>query len=117
MKRRFAAAILACLMTVALVTSAYAAEARAIVATPSLSFSGTTATCKLSVIKPGAAIDTTLELWSGNTLLASWSGTGTSRVIISKTKTVTRGQSYTLKAHGTVGGATLTVAPVTKTCP
>ncbi len=117
MKRRFAAAILACLMTVALVTSAYAAEARAIVATPSLSFSGTTATCKLSVIKPGAAIDATLELWSGNTLLASWSGTGTSRVIISKTKTVTRGQSYTLKAHGTVGGATLTVAPVTKTCP
>lgn len=117
MKRRCAAAILACLMTVALVTSAYAAEARAIVATPSLSFSGTTATCKLSVIKPGAAIDATLELWSGNTLLASWSGTGTSRVIISKTKTVTRGQSYTLKAHGTVGGATLTVAPVTKTCP
>ena len=117
MKRRFAAAILACLMTVALVTSAYAAEARAIVATPSLSFSGTTATCKLSVIKPGAAIDATLELWSGNTLLTSWSGTGTSRVIISKTKTVTRGQSYTLKAHGTVGGATLTVAPVTKTCP
>lgn len=117
MKRRFAAAILACLMTVALVTSAYAAEARAIVATPSLSFSGTTATCRLSVIKPGAAIDATLELWSGNTLLASWSGTGTSRVIISKTKTVTRGQSYTLKAHGTVGGATLTVAPVTKTCP
>lgn len=71
MKRRCAAAILACLMTVALVTSAYAAEARAIVATPSLSFSGTTATCKLSVIKPGAAIDATLELWSGNTLLAS----------------------------------------------
>lgn len=117
MKRRFAAAILACLMTVALVTSAYAAEARAIVATPSLSFSGTTATCKLSVIKPGAAIDATLELWSGNTLLASWSGAGTSRVIISKTKTVTRGQSYTLKAHGTVDGATLNVTPVTKACP
>ena len=117
MKRRFAAAILACLMTVALVTSAYAAEARAIVATPSLSFCGTTATCKLSVIKPGAAIDATLELWSGNTLLASWSGTGTSRVIISKTKTVTRGQSYTLKAHGTVDGATLNVTPVTKACP
>ena len=117
MKRRLAAAILACLMTVALITSAYAAEARAITVSPILSFSGTTASCKLSVAKPGAAIEATLELWSGNTLLASWSGTGTSRVIISKTKTVTRGQSYTLKAHGTVGGATLTVAPVTKTCP
>lgn len=117
MKRRFAAAILACLMTVALVTSAYAAEARAVTASPILSFSGTTASCKLSVTKPGAAIDATLELWSGNTLLASWSGTGTSHLLISKTKTVTRGQSYTLKAHGTVGGATLTVAPVTKACP
>lgn len=117
MKRKFAAAILACLMTVALITSAYAAEARAITVSPILSFSGTTASCKLSVAKPGAAIEATLELWSGNTLLASWSGTGTSRVIISKTKTVTRGQSYTLKVHGTVGGATLTVAPVTKTCP
>lgn len=117
MKRKFAAAILACLMTVALVTSAYAAEARAIVATPSLSFSGTTATCTLTVTKFGAAIDATLELWCGNTLVASWSGTGTSRVIISKTKTVTRGKSYTLKAHGTVGGETLTVAPVTKACP
>lgn len=116
MKRRFAAAILACLMTVALVTSAYAAEARAVL-TPSLTFSGTTAYCEIKIVQFGAAIDATLELWSGNTLLASWSGTGTSRVIISKTKTVTRGQSYTLKAHGTVGGAPLTVAPVTKTCP
>lgn len=117
MKRRFAAAILACLMTVALVTSAYAVEARAISVSPSLSFSGTTATCRLSVTKPGAAIEATLELWSGNTLLASWSGTGTSHLLISKTKTVTRGQSYTLKAHGTVGGETINAVPVTKTCP
>lgn len=117
MKRRLAAAILACLMTVALVTSAYAAEARAVTASPILSFSGTTANCTLSVTKPGAAIEATLELWSGNTLLASWSGTGKSSLIISKTKTVTRGQSYTLKAHGTVDGATLNVTPVTKACP
>lgn len=117
MKRRFAAAILACLMTVALVTSAYAAEARAITVSPILSFNGTTANCKLSVTKPGAAIEATLELWSGNTRLASWSGTGTSRVIISKTKTVTRGQSYTLKVHGTVGGETIDAPSITKTCP
>lgn len=116
MKRRFAAAILACLMTVALVTSAYAAEARAVL-TPSLTFSGTTAYCEIKIVQFGAVIDATLELWSGNTLLASWSGTGTSRVIISKTKTVTRGQSYTLKVHGTVGDETIDAPSITKTCP
>lgn len=116
MKRKFAAAILACLMTVALVTSAYAAEARAVL-TPSLTFSGTTAYCEIKIVQFGAAIDATLELWSGNTLLASWSGTGTSRVIISKTKTVTRGQSYTLEVHGTVGDETIDAPSITKTCP
>ena len=84
--------------------------------TPNLSFSGTTANCSVTV-KGSGTIHATLELWRGSTLVASWSGSGTNRVSISGSASVSRGQTYTLTVSGTVGGVAIQATPVTKTCP
>lgn len=117
MKRRLTATLLLCILTFSLVATANAAETRVAIAPPTLSFTGTTANCKLSVTKFGSNINATLELWKGNTRVASWSGTATSSLIISKTKSVISGQTYTLKAHGTIDGVSFTAPSITKTCP
>ena len=80
--------------------------------TPNLSFSGTTANCSVTV-KGSGTINATLELWQGST----WSGSGTNRVSISGSASVSRGQTYTLTVSGTVGGVAIQATPVTKTCP
>ena len=50
-----------------------------------LYFTGTTANCSVSIKSLGKAIDATLELWQGSTLVDSWHGTGISLVTISGT--------------------------------
>lgn len=84
---------------------------------PSLSFSGTTANCKVVIVSSGNSINATLQLWRGNTLVKSWYDSGTSRLIIRGTYNATSGQSYTLRAVGTVGGVPFTSSSITKTCP
>ena len=85
-------------------------------AAPNLSFSGTTANCSVTV-KGSGTINATLELWQGSTLVASWSGSGTNRVRINGSASVSHGQTYTLTVSGTVGGVAIQATPVTKTCP
>ena len=82
----------------------------------SLTFSGTTANCKATVSASGKSINVTLELWCGNTLVRSWSGSGTSYLVVSGTCSVTSGKTYTLKAHGTIDGTAFTATSVTKKC-
>jgi hypothetical protein len=84
---------------------------------PSLSFSGTTANCKVVVSASGKSINATLQLWCGTTLVKSWSSSGTSRLVIRGTYNATSGQSYTLRAVGTIGGISFTSTSITKTCP
>lgn len=81
-----------------------------------LTFSGTTATCK-AVISGVGTIDATMELWYGSTLVDSWSDTATNRLTLTGTHTVVSGRTYTLTVSGTVNGVAFTGTPVTKTCP
>lgn len=117
MKRRFIAILLVCVLALSLLSTANAAEARTVSPRPMLTFSGTTATCMLSITKAGSNISATLELWKGNTRIASWPATAKSSLTISKTKTVTRNATYTLKAYGTIDGVSFTASSTTKTCP
>lgn len=58
-------------------------------ATPSLSFSGTTATCKATVRSDASDhIEVTMKLMYGTTTVASWSGEGYGYVHMSKTTDV-----------------------------
>ncbi len=115
MKKRVFLVLLAVVMLFGATTQAYAAE-QAVNVIPKLTFSGTTATCKVSIIQSGKTISATLELWHGSTRIASWSDTATSYLQISETKTVVSGQTYTLKVSGTINGVPFTGTSVTKTC-
>ena len=82
---------------------------------PSMYEIGSTVRCEGNVSYWGRAINATLELWQGGTLVASWSKTGTNSVTISETCSFTSGLSYTLKLSGTVDGVGFTPQSITKT--
>ena len=115
MKKRVFLMLLVVAMLFVTSTQAYAAE-QVVIVTPTLSFSGTTATCMVNIYKYGKTISATLELWRGSTRIATWSDTATSHLLISETKTVVSGQTYTLKVSGTIDGVPFTGTSVTKTC-
>ena len=83
--------------------------------TVSITLSGTTATCYGRVVIPGKSIDATLELWQGNTQIASWNKTGSSTVTISETANITHGLTYTLTISGTADGVAFTPQSITRT--
>ena len=87
------------------------------VGTPSLTFSGTTANCEITVTQSGKPITVVLELYQGSTLVDSWTKSGTGRVKVSGSTSVSGGVTYRLEAHGTINGVSFTASPVTKTCP
>ena len=104
--------IVGMLLVLLLSNTVYAAQT----VQPTLSFSGTTANCSVTIRAKGKAIDATLELWQGSTMVASWHKTGTSSVTISETYNCTSGVTYTLTVTGTIGGQTIIAIPVTGNC-
>lgn len=95
----------------------HAVEQRAAVNQPTLTFSGTTALCEFRITDLGKNIQVTMELWNGSTLVDSWGKSGTHTVALSESCTVTRGQTYTLKVSGTIGGVGFNSVSITKKCP
>ena len=87
-------------------------------AKPSLSFSGTTATCKVTVYGTGTkdSISLTAKLWKGSECIATWTASGTGRLDFSKTKTIEKGSTYKLTADATVNGTKLSTTSATGTC-
>lgn len=108
--------VLVILMLSALSITAFAAEPRVAGANPSLTFTGTTANCKVTIIEANKKITATMSLWQGDTFVDSWSGSGTSVVKITGSCEVEPGKTYTLKVSGTSGNTTLFVDPVSATC-
>lgn len=116
MKKGLTAIVLVLVMVIRLGISASAAEARADTVTPQLSFNGTTAECEVTITSLGKSITATLELWQGSTLLESWDGAATTRLVINESCTVTKGKTYTLKVNGTIGGEAFEGTPFSATC-
>lgn len=114
MKKRILAFFLLAILVLGL--TAQAIEPRATNVYSSLTFSGTTATCKAEVTSARNDIDVSMELWQGGSLVSSWSGSKTGSISLSKTCRVTKGKTYTLKVYGTAGGSSFSASPVTKTC-
>ena len=82
----------------------------------SLTFSGSTATCKATATEYGKQIEVTVELWHGGTLLDSWTNSGTNRATAGGSYSgVQSGETYTLKGYGTSNGVPFTVTPISKT--
>lgn len=87
-------------------------------ATPSISFSGTTATYKVTVRGDSTSdsISLTAKLWKGSECIATWTASGTGTLNFSKTKIVEKGSTYKLTADATVNGTKLSTASATGTC-
>lgn len=116
MKKRIVSVLLVVAILSAMAATAAAAESRNAVCTPTLSFDGTTANCSLTITALGKTIAATMELWQGSTRVAQWSFSGTSRLIVSETKTVTKGKTYTLKVSGTIESEAIPAVQVSGTC-
>lgn len=115
MKKRFVAVVF--IISMLLVLPAHAATARAIVVTPSLKFDGTTATCfvRIGADKPADKISATMELWQGNTLIDSWSGTGTWSLKLEETATVSKNKTYDLIVNYSVNRVERTPVSTSRT--
>ena len=98
------------------ITIAQAVEAGSTNAVPSLTFSGTTAHCAVTISNFGKTITASISLWEGNIFIASWHGTDTSVLHLSGTKTVIRGKTYTLRLSGLINGQSISAISVSGTC-
>ena len=114
MKKR----VLALVLVVAILLASTALAATyAVRPSVSLDFDGTTANCSCTVRgESGDKIEVMMTLWQGSVLVYSWSDSGTTRVSMDKTKTVTKGKSYTLKVNASVNGEILDEVSVKGTC-
>lgn len=83
---------------------ASAVDVRSTTRSLALEFEGTTAYCEATVTSPGKTIDVTMALKEGNTVIDSWSDSGTSYVTLEGKCTVTKGVTYTLEVSGTANG-------------
>lgn len=98
--------------------TAYAATPRAATIYPSITFSGTTATCKATIIGSSSSklIVATIKLWHGSTCLETWTASGYSYVSFSETANVVKGETYTLTVAVTEGGVSQPEASCSETC-
>ena len=83
---------------------------------PQLNISGTTATCKATVIGNNTSehIEVTMKLMYGSSLIASWSDDGYGYVYMNKTATVTAGRTYKLVVEVNVNGVAQEPIYITK---
>lgn len=116
MKKRMCILFVLTVLLISMCSYALAAT-NEIIVSPTLSFSGTTANCGVTITQPNKYINATLKLMYGNTEVGSWSKTGTTYVAISGNANVVHGRTYTVTVTGTIGGVTIDCMPTTLTCP
>lgn len=99
---------LSIIIAVALVLSisCYAVSTRAVDVYPSLTYNGTQATCKATIMGQSTtdSIAATMYLYRGSTLIDSWSASGTGILRMEENATVSRNKTYTLTVYYSVNG-------------
>lgn len=115
MKKRFAPLVLVFVLILSLSANAAAPRAEAGIL-PSLTFTGTTANCSVTITAPGKDIEATITLWYGNRVIDSWSGSGSSLIAISGSAGVIMGEEYVLRVTGSIDDVPFDVVRVSGTC-
>ena len=83
--------------------------------TSDLTISGNEAEAYVSVLEKNKDISVTMKLWEGNSLVGTWSDTGTTFVTMSETfSSVQAGKTYILKITGTINGVAFPEVQVTR---
>lgn len=118
MKKRTIALVLVLILSLSLVTSA-AATTYAATFSPTLSFSGTTAYCTISVDPDNSDDDVsvTMKLWDGSTCIRTWIVSNKGFTAFSRSATVESGKYYTLSVDVTINDYTFQRRSVGATCP
>ena len=111
--------VLSLILALILGISAQAVQIRAVQLQPTLSFSGTKATCKTVVVADNDAdrISITVRLWDGAKIHSQWSTSGRGSINFRQTATVTRGKTYKLTVNATINGVAQPQQSITRTCP
>lgn len=109
--------LLAFVLVISMPVHAFATP-RATITSPKLSFSGTTATCKVTIVGNNTSeyIQATMKLMNGTTCIATWNASGYGYVTMTKTATVTKNRSYTLVLDVSINGVQQDPASVSGTC-
>ena len=71
---------------------------------PTLGITGTTATCRIKVFKPGRWITVTMVLHRDGIPFRTWTDSGTSLVSLNETCTVITGHTYYVYVYGSANG-------------
>ena len=108
--------ILLVVLAMLMVLPAYAVTPRINDIVPSISYSGTVATCSVSISgdKTTDAISATMELRQGSNVIDQWSGSGYGVLNMTETATVSRWKTYTLYVDVTINGVALPTASTSK---
>lgn len=116
MKKRMIS--IAAMLVLIFSVSAQAATPRVVQVNPKLSFSGSTAYCMMEVQggNSNASIEATMTLWDGDSSVATWEGTGTGTLFLSKTCTVLPSKTYVLTVDVTLNGQALEQRTVSAIC-
>lgn len=119
MKRLISCITVTAMLALLLISPVCAAERSASRVYPSLTFSGTTANCSVTVIADSAeeTISITVKLWDGSTCIKTWNDTGTGTLVFKGTATVEKGKTYDMTVDVTIDEeeyATQTVSGVCK---
>lgn len=117
MRKQFLALSLVLVMFLGIAAQA-SGPAKIPVATPKLSFNGTTAICTIYVRadKSTDPISVTAKLWTGSTCLKTWVLSGKGSIREDRDATVSRGKTYKLTVDYTINGVKQPQKSVTKTC-
>jgi len=86
--------------------SAQAVSIQSIQKSPSLTFEGKTAICYAAVTSGNSsdAITVHISLWCGDSLMGSWSGSGSGRATAYGECSAVSGQTYKLTLNSTING-------------
>ena len=107
--------VMALLLT--MIVPAYAAQTRTVRVTPSISFSGSTATCKATIRGENATdvITATVTLWRDGSYVRSWNATSIGTLSFTGTAAAVSGSSYRLVVAHSINGETKPSHSITRT--
>lgn len=117
MRRSILVLLVVAMMAGIIAVPAMAAEPRATTAIAGLDITGTTATCSLRASADNSTdtLKAIIRLYRDGTCIATWSGSGSGSLYMTRTKTVTTGHTYKMTVDLTVNDADYPVADVYKT--
>lgn len=111
-------ALLMVLLLLVQPVTANAATTRGLISNTKISFSNTTANCRVVVTgnSMNDKIEMVVKLWEENTCIATWETSGIGHVDFSRSKSVTKGKNYTLTADVTLNGKSYKIPSYTDRC-